>query len=427
VGLTLRIAFLRSDDLSGLAEAPEGGSFTHAGGLARGLMRLGHEVYFVASGPASDIRDGSAPLHVVPFGRFFQGLPDVPHVAYNFKLVAVALPILARRRPSVIYQRHSAFNCAGVVLSRLLGVPLVLEVNNSEVWLQSHWGRLVLTGLCRLFEDVAFRGADALFVVSDVLKRDLVRSGVAADRIVVNPNGVDAQAFHPGVDGSVVRREHGLDGKVVAGFLGTFGVWHGVPVLADAFVAAARRDARLHLLAIGDGPLAAELVRRVREAGVASRVTMAGLVPHERVAEHLAACDLLVSPHVPCADGSEFFGSPTKLFEYMAMGRGIVASALGQIREALADGTSALLVRPGHAGELAGAMLRLAGDPALGARLGAEARRIAVESYTWEANARRVVEARERLAAPRRRAAAGGGGRHGEGEVGSFTSIGRPA
>jgi hypothetical protein len=170
------------------------------------------------------------------------------------------------------------------------------------VWLQAHWGRLVLAGLCRLFEDIAFRGADALVVVSEVLKRDLIAAGVPADRIVVNPNGVDTERFHPGVEGGRVRRELGLSGKIVAGLLGTFGVWHGVPVL-DGFFSAARREPRLHLLLVGDGPKAGELVRRVREAGVADRVTRTGLVSHERVPEHLAACDMLLSPHVPCADG----------------------------------------------------------------------------------------------------------------------------
>jgi len=93
---------------------------------------------------------------------------------------------------------------------------------------------------------------------------------------------------------------------------------------------------------------------------------------------------------VPSTDGSEFFGSPTKLFEYLAMGKGIVASRLGQVGEVIIDGENGLLVEPGDADGLARAIERLAGDGELRARLGAAARETAIERYTWRHNAARV-------------------------------------
>jgi len=91
-------------------------------------------------------------------------------------------------------------------------------------------------------------------------------------------------------------------------------------------------------------------------------------------------------------DGTRFFGSPTKLFEYMAMGRGIVASRLEQIGDVLEDGATALLVPPGDDAALARAVVRLVDDAALRARLGAAARERALERHTWTANVRGVVE-----------------------------------
>ncbi|HKQ52365.1 MAG TPA: glycosyltransferase, partial [Pyrinomonadaceae bacterium] len=93
------------------------------------------------------------------------------------------------------------------------------------------------------------------------------------------------------------------------------------------------------------------------------------------------------------ADGSEFFGSPTKLFEYMAMGKSIVASRLGQIGDVLAHEETALLVEPGDARQLSEAILRLVDAPELRERLGAAARREAVARHTWAHNARRVLDA----------------------------------
>jgi glycosyltransferase involved in cell wall biosynthesis len=123
------------------------------------------------------------------------------------------------------------------------------------------------------------------------------------------------------------------------------------------------------------------------------RVIFTGAVAHERVAKLLDACDILVAPHVPLADGSEFFGSPTKIFEYMAMGKGIVASRLGQIGEVLVDGETALLVEPGDVGELAGAILKLVQSEDLRNRLGARAREVAEKEHTWTRNAQRVLDA----------------------------------
>ena len=122
-----------------------------------------------------------------------------------------------------------------------------------------------------------------------------------------------------------------------------------------------------------------------------------GAVAHGRVPALLDACDILVAPHVPLADGSEFFGSPTKIFEYMAMGKGIVASRLGQIGEVLSDGETAMMVEPGDVGQLRDAILRMIESRELRERLGARAREVAVQNHTWVHNARRVLDAYHQL------------------------------
>ena len=114
---------------------------------------------------------------------------------------------------------------------------------------------------------------------------------------------------------------------------------------------------------IGDGLLHGEMRSALAEYEQTGAVIFTGPVPREKVAEYLDAADILVSPHVPMPDGSRFFGSPTKLFEYMAMGKGIVASRLEQLAEVLEHERTAWLVRPGDAEDLAEGILRLALDP----------------------------------------------------------------
>src|SRR5205807_10400464 len=127
--------------------------------------------------------------------------------------------------------------------------------------------------------------------------------------------------------------------------------------LTDA-IAMLPADSGVRFLLVGAGKFREEVELIVRSAGLDRQVIFTGHVEHERVPALLDACDILVSPHVPLEDGSEFFGSPTKLFEYMAMGKGIVASRLGQISDVLEDESTALLVEPGNAAELTEAILR---------------------------------------------------------------------
>jgi glycosyltransferase involved in cell wall biosynthesis len=288
-----------------------------------------------------------------------------------------------------IYQRHTAFGISGALLSRLLGVPLVLEFNSSEVWKGRYWGGLALARLAATVERINLRAADRIVVVSDVLRSSLLEAGVPADKVVVNPNGVDPCQFRPDIDARGIRARYRFDGEtVVVGFSGTFGVWHGIPSLAAAIprVLAARPNVRF--LLIGDGPLR-HLVDGVD--GFGERVCCPGLVPHAEMPAYLAACDVLLSPHGRQADGREFFGSPTKLFEYMAAGRPIVASAVGQIAEVLEDGHTALLVPPDDAPALAAAIVRLVDDACLRQRLGSNAREQATAKHTWRQNAERLL------------------------------------
>ena len=141
-------------------------------------------------------------------------------------------------------------------------------------------------------------------------------------------------------------------------------------------------------------PMVKEIIRR---DGVEDFVILAGLVPQEEAPKYLAACDVLASPHVPNPDGSRFFGSPTKLFEYMGMGKAIVASDLEQIGEVLEHRKTAWLVKPGDVQDLADGILKLAEDEDLRNELGRNAREEALRNYTWDGHVRRTLDKLEEI------------------------------
>ncbi|HEX8920297.1 MAG TPA: glycosyltransferase family 4 protein [Pyrinomonadaceae bacterium] len=369
-----------------------GGAASHINGFINAAMKLGARISLLSNDQIAGLDEDKTPLKVIwpkPLGSTRAAFD----VYNNLLFTHAAAREIARTAPDFIYQRYSRFSWAGVEASLRTGRPLFLEYNGSEVWVGRYWDRVGRLSLLERYERLNLRAAARVFVVSEVERRNLLRVGVEDERIVVNPNGVDAERFQPGIGGERVRLELGIEGdETLVGFVGTFGPWHGVVALAEA-VKLMPEDARVRFLLVGSGVLRGEVERILREAGALPRVILTGAVEHERVPQLLDACDVLASPHVPLEDGSEFFGSPTKLFEYMAMGKGIVASRLGQIGEVLQDEETALLVAPGDARELSEAIQRLANSGELRQRLGAAARREAIARHTWTHNAARVLDA----------------------------------
>ncbi|HUG92747.1 MAG TPA: glycosyltransferase family 4 protein [Planctomycetaceae bacterium] len=389
-----RPVYLRTDLWFGVLS---GGSVGHVAGVLNHLDAFCKPPIFLTTDRIPTARD-DIETHLLQPGDAFLDFAELPELHFNRACDEQARRVIGHARPAFLYQRYSLNNYAGVKLARRYGVPLVLEFNGSEVWVSRHWGRrLRCEDLSAEIEDLNLRAADLVVVVSEPIRQELLERGVANERILVNPNGVDPARYHPGVDGSAVRRRYGLDGKTVIGFIGTFGRWHGAEVLAEAFgrlVAARPTDrGRLRLLLIGDGVRMPQVREQIARYAIEDCTVLTGLVPQAEGAAHLAACDILASPHVPNPDGTPFFGSPTKLFEYMAMGRGVVASDLDQIGEILEHGRTAWMVPPADPQALADGLRVLADDIVLCRRLGAAARDEAVAKHTWRDHARRIIEA----------------------------------
>jgi glycosyltransferase involved in cell wall biosynthesis len=367
-----------------------GGSVSHALGVVNGMRALGLEPRLWSTSRLPLPPDVLEQNVIAPKSRPAL-LEDAAMAAFTPRFVSVVLPQLRAFRPSLIYHRHDVFSLAGLALARKLRVPLILEVNSSEVWVRRAWSRLTWRRLAEAMERVAFRNADRLILVSEELVPVVLRAGADRARVVVNPNGVDVSRFHPDDRGETVREPFPPD-AVVCGFLGTFTRWHGVLFLAGQVAGLAKARPHLRFLFVGDGDMRPAVEERLARDGVAGAARFTGLIEPERVPEHLAACDILLSPHLPFEDGTPFFGSPTKLFEYLASGRPVVASRLGQIGRVVEHEETGLLFEPGDAEAFQAAVLRLVDHPEERRRMGERARQRAEERHTWVANVRRSLE-----------------------------------
>lgn len=386
--------YLRTDLSFGLKA---GGSVGHIAGVINHLAAFGGAPIMLTTDTVPTV-DPAIEVHLVPPGEAFWEYPELPSLVMNEQFKTVARQAVGPRPVSFIYQRYSLNSYAGARLAVEHRVPFVMEYNGSEIWMSRHWGTpLEHEALSSRIELANLAIADLVVVVSQPMADELAVRGIPESKILVNPNGVEPDLYSPAISGAVTRGQLGLDGKTVIGFIGTMGPWHGAEVLATAFarLLASYPSYResLRLLMIGDGVKMAEVTAALDAGGVRSLAVLTGIVPQADGPRYLAACDILASPHVPNPDGTPFFGSPTKLFEYMAMGKGIVASDLDQVGEILEHGRAAQMTEPGSVDSLVAGLRKLIDDPAQRESLGAEARRLAVSRHSWREHTRRIVDA----------------------------------
>ncbi len=356
------------------------GQSVHVEELIAALRAEGAEVLVVGPGFYEQSGFGGESRLVALARRLLPAaLVELAELAYNLPAYRRLRRAARGFRPDVIYERYNLFYLAGAALARNEGIPFFLEVNAPLAEERARFGGLRLGGLARWAERHVWRAAARVFAVTGVLGEMIAQSGVASERLVITPNGIDLAAFPEPRDGAIGRE------TLVLGFTGFVREWHGLDAVITA-LAAPGTDPRLRLVIAGDGPARPRLERQAAALGVAARVRFTGLVGRAEIPALVADFDIALQPRVVA------YASPLKIFEYMAAGRAIVAPDQPNIREILDHERSALLFDPNREGAMWAAIMRLAGDPDLRARLGAEARAdIIRRDYTWAGNARRVL------------------------------------
>jgi glycosyltransferase involved in cell wall biosynthesis len=292
-----------------------------------------------------------------------------------------------RHRPDFIYERSNLFFLASALLRRVHPVPLLLEVNAPLARERSEHGHLCFKKLAAWSERTSWRAADHVLPVSHVLAGAILKAGVPPERITVIPNGVRLEDFPGNPD---AKNRLGLAGKIVLGFAGFVRDWHRL----DQVLLLLQRPeaAELHVLIAGGGQDLPALRREVESRNLDARVTFTGAVARQQMAATIDAFDIALLP------GVTPYASPLKLFEYMALGKAIVAPDQANIREILENDQSALLFDPDQEVSLWQVVARFSRDADLRRRLGRAARQAVVDRrLTWDANARRVTTIATRL------------------------------
>ena len=347
--------------------------------------------------PATEVVDGITFHRTSPSMKLRAPLSEMAEIAaFGRRILAVARDF----RPDIIHAHSPVLDAlAAMRASRRLRLPLVYEIR--AFWEDAAVGNGTGTEgslryrATRALESWAVRRADAVAVICEGLRDDLLTRGVAPDKIMVSPNGVDMALFgDPPPRDDLLAQQLGLDGEVI-GFIGSFYDYEGLDDLVSAMPALVAQQPRAQLLLVGGGPMEAALRAQVAASPVADRIHFAGRVPHQEVERYYSLVDVLAYPRKKMRLTD--LVTPLKPLEAMAQGRLVAASDVGGHRELIRDGETGTLFAADDPAAIADALASLLADRSIWDNRRAAARAFVERERNWSSNISRYEPVYRRL------------------------------
>lgn len=376
-----------------------GAEGVHIRGVVKGLTQLGHKVSILSfPGAEPEAEEITAPEtdknktnKKSGFSLLSEITKHVPEFVFEMFELAYNLLAVFRLNKSVksndinlIYERYSLFMFAGVWWAKRNNIDIILEINDS---CQVHRVRaLTFKKLAAKIERWIFKNATGLVFISSRFKEVAEQAYGEIAPCVVSPNAADLDKFI--IDkpaGIALRKELGINDKLVLGYVGAFVHWHGIDWFVDLICQHLPDHPNLVLLLVGDGVAFQPIKARIAEAGVGSQVILTGKLEHKAVASYLSAMDFGILPD------SNDYGSPMKLFEFMAMGKGMVAPNFSPIAEVVTDNDTSWLFPAGDRKACIDKVLDIAQNPTIHTQVGINARAYIERERQWKHNAEQLL------------------------------------
>lgn len=303
--------------------------------------------------------------------------PDLLHAHSPVLTALAALRVAKRRHIPLVYEIRAFWEDAAV------GNGTGKE-GSARYW------------LTRQLETHAVRSADAVAVICEGLRGDLIARGISADKIIVSPNGVDLELFGaPPPPDVALAAELGLTGRDVLGFIGSFYDYEGIDDLIAAMPALVAAKPMASLLLVGGGPMEAELRAQAAASPAASHIHFVGRVPHDQVERYYGLIDILVYPRKKMRLTD--LVTPLKPLEAMAQGRLVAASDVGGHRELIADGVTGTLFPPDDPAAMAQALAAMLDDRSRWEERKIVARHYVEKDRNWSSNILRYEPVYQKL------------------------------
>ena len=362
------------------------GQYVHVTEIINSLRNQGHEVIIVEP-KMLEQNDfgGETPVVALLKRNLPQFLYEIAEFSYSFIAFLKIMQAAIKHKPDFIYERFSLYMIAGVIAKRILGIPLILEINAPLYEERSDDLVISLKRFARWTQYYTFKHADLLLPVTQVLGNIVKTYKVPEEKIDVIHNGINREEFVYEGTKKEYRERINIPERLTIGFVGFLRGWHKLEYLLESF-AAATADSNASLVIIGDGPGTGDLKLLAEQLGIGDRLHITGIVDRSAMPIYIAALDIAILPNVVG------YSSPLKLFEYLAMQCAVIAPDTGNIREILIDGETALLFERGEVDQLTENMKTLLENPELRERIAAAGRQLLIDAgFTWNENARRII------------------------------------
>ena len=366
------------------------GQYVHLEELVKALRAEGHQVLLVGPKAVESEEFGTDAGLVAWLKRALpQAVYECMELAYSlFDYLRLAQAI-KDFKPDCIYERYNLFLPSGIWAKRRFNLPLLLEINAPLYQERKQHDGLALEKLACWSECYCWTKADYVLPVTKVLGDYVTAAGASQERVRVIPNAIDRAEFSKAPSKEIAKQSLGLNGLVL-GFVGFVREWHGLDKIVALMTLPWLQE--VNLLIVGDGPACAQIRVQARDLGIVERVTITGVVQRHQIPAHVAAFDIALQPDV--VD----YASPLKVFEYLTLGKAIIAPDKANIREILLDKKNALLFSPGDQHSLEACIKSLVTDESLRTALSSEAlQTIDEQNISWQHNAVRVTDLFQRL------------------------------
>lgn len=378
----------------------------HINGVINALRAQGHEIHVVALAqestqpsskkehpPAQDRSQGPSLIQKALY-FFASKAPNflfrVAEILYNCIAFFKLRKTLKKTEVDIIYERYAYFNVSGVLAAKLYKKPLILEVNIFSGLNDAR--AMALTFIAKIIEKYVFQNSDAIFVISDYLKNEMIKAyDLNGEKIHVHPNAVDPKQLEHKATTTAPGIELIDPTGVAICFLGRILPWYKLHELARIFGSIHKRHPKTQLIFIGDGPERENLEKELHQSGALDRVVFCGSVNHEQALALLDKCDIGVIP------STNMWGSPMKLFEYMGTGLPVVAPDIGVITAVMYDNTHGKTFEYDNFDAFERALESLIESKQLRESMGAAAKMHILENHTWERVSQHVIKVAETI------------------------------
>lgn len=360
--------------------------------------------------------DGYRFFRTSPLGPISSRLPVVDQLAVIEKLTRRLHEVTVRVQPDILHAHSPVLNgIAALRVGKRLGLPVVYEVRAFWEDAAADHGTTredsIRYRLTRRLETSVLRRAQAVAVICEGLKSDIIARGLNPHKVTVIPNAVDIDRFRIGgmPDQTLVGR-YDLKNRKVLGFVGSFYAYEGLALLLRALPSILAREPNVRLMLVGGGPQERELRRIAEEKQLLDKVHFVGRVSHEEVGLYYDLMDIMVYPRMPMRLTERV--TPLKPLEAMAQGKLVIASDVGGHRELLRDGETGYLFSAGHAEALAQTVVDAVRGCSRWPTIRSMAREFVENERTWRKSVACYQELYGRLTSPKAVPEESGSGNH---------------